>query len=126
MRPRVGRGHAGTGAVAVPSTLHEPVAVLYRDTFVCMNHMSIKTTSKYMIYRLLEHVFEPCHRPSTTRTGLQASPVDVLRYHLARGNHFTAGRTFASLSLTLNQFEFVVGYRLSTQSFLRACSHVVM
>ena len=45
MRPRIGCGHAGAGAVAAPSMSYESAAVLCRDPFVCMNRtcMSIKT-----------------------------------------------------------------------------------
>ena len=71
MRPRVGCGHAGTGAVAIPSMSYE-TAVLYRDTFVCMNRISVKTTQ----YTGYSNTFPNDAIVRTTRTGLQASLVD--------------------------------------------------
>ena len=117
MRPRVGCGHAGTGAVAVPSMSYETAAVLYRDTFVSMNRMSVKTVS-YTGYSKTFSNDAIVRVPHAQ--GSKPHPLTALPHHLARGNHFTAGRTFESMSLTLNQFEFTVGYRLSTQSFLCA------
>ena len=52
--------------------------------------------------------------------GSKPHPSTVFLHHLARGNPFTAGPMSEPLSLTSNQFEFVVGYSLSTQSLLRA------
>ena len=86
MRPRVGCGHAGTGAVAV-SSMPSETAVLYR----CVCFYESYEYQNDIIYRLLEHVFERRYRATTTRTGLQASPT-VLLHHLTRCNNLTGGR----------------------------------
>ena len=116
MRPRVGCGHASTGAVAVPSMSCETAV----ERYVCMNRMRLSTlchipATRTRFRQTLDAIVRVPHAQ-----GSKPHPSTVLLHHLARGNHFTAGRTFESMSLTLNQFEFTVGYRLSTQSFLCA------
>ena len=117
-RQRVGCRHADIGAVAVPSMSYETAVQRY----VCLyeSYAIIKTTG--VIYRILEHVFERRYRPSTTRTGLQAAPVDSTRTSSRSGYPFYG---WSSLSLTLNPSLYCRLYcRLSTLSFLCAYSHV--
>ena len=119
-RQRVGCRHADTGAVAVPSMSYK--TDVQRCICLYEPYAINKTLPVSYIYRILEHVFERRYRPSTTRTGLQAAPVDSTRTSSRSGYPFYG---WSSLSLTLNPSLYCRLYcRLSTLSFLCAYSHV--
>ena len=107
------------GMLAQAQWLYQVCCMRLRCTEICLyeSYASIKTAS-YTGYSNAFSIDAIVRVPHGQ--GSKPHPSTVLLHHLARGNHFTAGAMSESLSLTLNQFEFVVGYRLSTQSFLCA------
>ena len=93
-----------------------PTRLLYRYTFVCMNRIRVSKlysipATRTRFRTTLDAIVRVPHAPSLTRrlySYIISLGVTILRL-VQRLN---------LLSLALNQFEFVVGYRFSTQSFL--------